>query len=363
MSGPSDRSWSVTCHLSPCSSPSLLSKACGEIDRPTTASCLEMSCASCDSYLDEPIHSFVYGIFTPNHDDLCDGSIWKTFSRDDHAFDSQMLLSEFINSREELRQSKFLTGVLVPTADLVKPGFQYSRAYKACSDLATLGQIMKQGGVCLVFQGTFPHLSNPLFPTTVLDQRDAWRRCVNDAPSTSDLIRQILLRNKLDGSYLDIIYQMNNPVDFPHFELEKHNVLPSPKKLPAFVQAKKYQMEGRRDWSHWDEDVCAGLSMGYMSPNTLKGLESRIQSEFSAKGLDHTEFASFQSPSSASAIVGHDFSSGYSSTQECGFMLSGGLDTKPIEDSIQSIFSCLFEGIQNVYKSPPCPILRLAMPL
>lgn len=101
----------------------------------------------------------------------------------------------------------------------------------------------------------------------------------------------------------------------------------------------------------------------------FQGLETRVESDFLVKGLDYTEFAVDWSPSWTTTVPGHDFSSIESSltlcNEESSFMLSGGLDTKHdghVEDSIQSIFSRLFEWSLNVYKSP-CHAFRLAMPL
>lgn len=81
----------------------------------------------------------------------------------------------------------------------------------------------------------------------ILDHYDAFCKYVDATPSTFDLIHKTLLRYDLDGSYTDL----------SHFKLDKHNIFPSPEDFPPFVQAKKQQIEGRRDWSHWDHDVCA----------------------------------------------------------------------------------------------------------
>lgn len=64
-----------------------------------------------------------------------------------------MPLSEFIRSRSDLPRTRLIEALIIPVEDLANPAFQYSHAYKPCSDVVNLGHIMKWGGVCLVFEG------------------------------------------------------------------------------------------------------------------------------------------------------------------------------------------------------------------
>lgn len=108
---------------------------------------------SSDSSLGEPLCSFIYGVFNPTHNPSYHGSFWEVLFDDGHDFDSQMLLSEFITSRGDLPRTKLVEALIIPVEDLANPAFQYSHAYKSCSDMVNLGHIMKRGGICLVFEG------------------------------------------------------------------------------------------------------------------------------------------------------------------------------------------------------------------
>lgn len=116
---------------------------------------------------------------------------------------------------------------------------------------------MKQGGICLVFEGVIftESIITSFLKRRPLEYQVAYRECVDATLSTSDLIRDILLRIEVDSSYWDIIYQLDDATDFSNFNLEEHNIFRSPEVLPPFVQVKKEQMERARDWSHWDLNV------------------------------------------------------------------------------------------------------------
>lgn len=102
-----------------------------------------------------------------------------------------------------------------------------------------------------------------------LDHYEDFMKCVDATPSAFHLIRQNMRENNLDGSYLDLVYKMDDPTDFTHFALDDHNIFPSTNELPPFVHAKKQQMESRRDWSHWDQRVCKTIFRIAMYLNTL----------------------------------------------------------------------------------------------
>lgn len=76
---------------------------------------------------------------------------WQRFPGD--SLNPQMLLSSFIKTRADMPQSKLHVCLYVPVADLGLPAFRYSPNYVECSALITVGQIMYQGGVCLVYEG------------------------------------------------------------------------------------------------------------------------------------------------------------------------------------------------------------------
>lgn len=206
-----------------------------------------------------PLPCFVYRVFNPSHD--ASDETWKVVQEEKDGFDRNMLLSTFMATREDLRGLKFVTGVIVPTAYLGQVDFQYSHEYEQCTGSMTLGSIMNQGGVCLVFEGLANcAYSSPLFLTVqYLDHYEAFMKCADATPSAFHLIREHMRENDLDGSYLDLVYKMDDPTDFTHFALHDHNIFPSSDELPAFVHAKKQQMESRRNWSHWGQSVCEAI--------------------------------------------------------------------------------------------------------
>lgn len=153
---------------------------------------------------------FVYCVF--NHP----SDIWKEFSEEEDGFNRNMPLSTFLETQKDLLGSKFVTGVLVPAVHLGWVDFQYSHEYEQCTSSTTLGHIMEQGGVCLVFKcmAICVH-STPLFLTIhSIDQHEAFLKCVDATPSAFHLICQNMRQNNLDDSYLDLRIPDGWPYEF-----------------------------------------------------------------------------------------------------------------------------------------------------
>lgn len=186
------------------------------------------------------------------------GDQWDVLEGADHEMDLRFFVTEVLKRSI----SELIVALLVPRRDIPRPSFRFHHMYEECSILMTVGEIVAQGGICFVFRGSVIFTTEtPLIFTKFLEYCSVYQACKDATPTTFDLIRQALLYAELDKDYLDIIYHLGHSKDFQNLsigDVEGFNILPSSSdEQPAFVQAKKQQLEKRRDWSKWDQLVCA----------------------------------------------------------------------------------------------------------